>query len=137
MYVIGRDMGELDSLQRPKHMACRNKGIRFKSADGIYAMCEQPSNLLLSWILTYLINEVRLCATNIPDCDWSYEKMLLNNQIKSIRSEYLPLTYIASNHFIRVPYYVIHQTYFIAITTWFRFLPEIWINLHLHFSKTT
>ena len=27
MYVIGRDMGELDSLQRPKHMACRNKGI--------------------------------------------------------------------------------------------------------------
>ena len=31
MYVIGRDMGELDSLQRPKHMACRNKGIALKS----------------------------------------------------------------------------------------------------------
>ena len=48
MYVIGRDMGELDSLQRPKHMACRNKGIRIKSTDCIYAMCEQSFNLQLS-----------------------------------------------------------------------------------------
>ena len=48
MYVIGRDMGELDSLQRPKHMACRNKGMRIESADWAYAMSEPPFNLPLS-----------------------------------------------------------------------------------------
>ena len=47
MYVIGRDMGELDSLQRPKHMACRNKGIQIKSAGCTYLMCEPHFNLLL------------------------------------------------------------------------------------------
>ena len=35
MYVIGRDMGELDSLQRPKHMACRNKGTIIRLKDDV------------------------------------------------------------------------------------------------------